>query len=129
MRTKILTTYILLISTLLIGGCTGMAKDIFVGNVAGTYDSWDRPNCNNDCKTKDVSYCMHKSFPFKNGKPIETTSNIYMLNTYAFEQCMLDKGYKFYPRGIDGKSASTCTNDDGKSPAYKSVPLGGNLKF
>lgn len=115
---------------ILLMACTGIERD-FVGNTADTYDSWDRPNCNNDCKTNDVSYCMHKSFPFKNGKPIETTYNIYILNGYAFDQCMLDKGYKYYPRGLDGKHASSCLRQNGNadSPACKSVPLGGNLKF
>ena len=105
-------------------GCTGIERD-FVGNTAGTIESWDKNNVAKDEKLQDLDFCMRsaiKIYPLGN-------VNLDKKRTAHHDYCMLKKGYKYYPRGIDGKSASSCLQGSKDRPACRSVPLGGNLKF
>ncbi|MFA5502755.1 MAG: hypothetical protein WC253_08980 [Sulfurovaceae bacterium] len=120
--------FILCISLIIIvffSGCTGMTKDIFVGNIANSMDSWDKKGITTEQKLQDLSSCWGKA---KKIYPLENDS-LDKQRTYFYDRCMLDKGYTYYPRGIDGKSASSCLYTNRDSPACKSVPLGRNIAF
>ena len=111
---------------ILLMACAGIERD-FVGNTAGTIESWDKNNVAKDEKLQDLSSCWGKA---KKIYPLENDS-LDKQRKYFHDRCMLDKGYTYYPRGLDGKHASSCLRQNGNadSPACKSVPLGGNLKF
>ncbi len=46
-----------------------------------------------------------------------------------FEQCMLDKGYTYHPKGISGKAKSSCYQIKRDSPACNSVPFSKDTPF
>lgn len=48
--------------------------------------------------------------------------------TNFFEQCMLDAGYTFHPKGISGKAKSSCYQLQRNSPACNSVPFSREIR-
>lgn len=104
--------------------CTGIERD-FVGNTASAVESWGKNNVSNDQKLQDLDFCMRSAIK------LCPLGNIHLdkKRTAYHDYCMLKKGYTYYPRGLNGKSASSCLQGNKDRPACKSIPLGGNLKF
>ncbi len=90
-----------------------MLTDLFVGNLATERDSWHKSGVTEDNKINDLSECLTLSDQKYKGK------NFYEARNNFDQQCLLDKGYKFYPRGLDGTKASRCRLGYGDGPACK----------
>lgn len=110
---KINTTLITLCFVLT--GCAGFIQDNFQGVLPTARESWDKPNISEMQKKNDIGVCTveaDRKFP---------NTNQYKDNFNYYENCMLDKGYKFYPRGLKGDKASLCQGSSRNSPACASV--------
>ncbi len=101
---------------LLLQGCNGLMQDIFVGNPPSDEEAWYKKGMTRQSQTADFSECFKLS---RSKYDINTEFN----ELYDFNQeCLLGKGYKFYPRGLDGSKASRCTaGGDAGGPACQSL--------
>jgi hypothetical protein len=101
---------IVLLSTFLMAGCSGMAQDIFVGNIPNDlYDIWNKINVSVAEQERDLYLCK-LVFERKGGEiPSDAVLDEYFKDRDEAERCMLRLGYKYYPRGLEGKKASLCS--------------------
>ncbi len=98
----------------LLSGCSGMLTDLFVGNTATERDTWHKKGMSPDSQLNDLSDCYVLS-----KEKIDTLEDSYSDRKNFYEKCLLDRGYKFYPRGLDGTKASRCRLGYGDGPACK----------
>lgn len=97
-------------------GCNSLMTDIFVGNIPTEEDSWYKKDMTQKTKINDFDEC-YRAAEYKYNKT-EQFEERHRLN----QECLLGKGYKFYPRGLDGSKASRCTaGGDGDGPACQSL--------
>jgi predicted small lipoprotein YifL len=112
--------FVVVCSSLL--GCAGFTQDWASDNWANEFDSWAKQGSTKEMVLHDIKACGEKTaiqFPPK--KIPDTPESIRAHESY-YQSCMLSKGYKFYPRGTDGKHTSYCRFfDNQESPACKSV--------
>jgi hypothetical protein len=102
-------TMLSLIASLLFG-CSGMAQDIFVGNFPeNSYDLWDKRNVSALEKERDFILCKVIFDPKGGEIPSDAVLDEYFKDRDEAERCMLRLGYKYYPRGLEGKKASLCS--------------------
>ena len=94
--------YKILCVSLILNGCAGFVQDAFVGDIPTSRELWSRADTSDTVKLNDSSTCT------KNAEakfPIEKNLDHFLL---IYDNCMLDKGYEFHPRGLNGDKASAC---------------------
>jgi hypothetical protein len=117
------------LTSFLMVACSNLEHDLFIGDTPSNEEAWHNAEGKNEAKQKDIELCSvlsWKKFPDTSFNPNWTTEekkkdreNFFEKNHF-FQRCMLDKGYKYHPRGLDGKKATAC-NGDWDGPACKSV--------
>jgi hypothetical protein len=101
---------IVLLSTLLMAGCSGMAQDIFVGNKPNEpYETWYKAGGISASKSDLILCKLMFVDPEGKGRSSDAVDREYFKDPDEAERCMLRLGYKYYPRGLEGKKASVCS--------------------
>ncbi len=94
--------YEVLCVSLMLNGCAGFVQDNFQGVLPTADESWSKSNVSDKEKSHDISVCTVK------GKEKFPGASLLDQFYVFYDNCMLDKGYEFHPRGLNGDKASAC---------------------